>query len=131
MSVDVDVTRTDYVRRSKVHLRCSGCGTTTVWVPIEEAVIYEEGWREHVCYPVAEDDVLPRPAFRRLLVHMMGTPPSAAEERRADGSVSVVNNDTGARYYAPPPDPDAPPPEPLGAGWKNVGHTTDGGLFEH
>lgn len=45
----VEVTRRDFVRRSRVHLRCPKCGSTTITCDIDDAEIYEAGMREHVC----------------------------------------------------------------------------------
>jgi hypothetical protein len=68
---EVAVTRTDFKRRSRVHLSCSKCGGTTVHVPMSEADIYEDGFREHLCGVMTPLDMGERPAFRRLLLHTL------------------------------------------------------------
>ena len=63
------VTRKDFVRRSRVHLSCDRCGTTTITCDIGDADLYESGLREHVCGQ--PQDLSERPALRRMLVSMI------------------------------------------------------------
>jgi hypothetical protein len=69
-AVEIIVSRYDFVNRSRVILRCSRCGTTTWHVAIEDADLYEQASREHVCgKPILTGE---RVAFRRLLQRLAG-----------------------------------------------------------
>ena len=63
------VKRTDFVKRSRVFLSCTECGTTTTHCDIEDADIYEAGYNDHVC---TLSQVREHPSFVRMLGHIAG-----------------------------------------------------------
>lgn len=67
--MSVQVTRHDFVRRSRVVCKCTKCGTTTMHVPIAEADMFEAGFREHVCgtAPIPPESL----ALRRMLAALV------------------------------------------------------------
>lgn len=62
------VTRHDFRFRSRVHLSCDACGTTTIHCAIEDADLYEAGFHQHVCggRPIPPEAL----AFRNMLATM-------------------------------------------------------------
>jgi hypothetical protein len=65
----VSVRRRDFIQRSRVWMKCSACGTTTIHCDVFDADIYERGFNEHVC---RVSDIGERVHLRRMLRLMAG-----------------------------------------------------------
>ncbi|MGZ4521991.1 MAG: hypothetical protein ACXVGA_00490 [Mycobacteriaceae bacterium] len=64
------VKRNDFKHRSRVNLKCDTCGTMEVRCDIEDADIYEAGFRSHTCGPLSLQ--LANADVARMLRHMSG-----------------------------------------------------------
>ena len=64
------VKRNDFKTRSRVTLNCDACGTMTVRCDVENADIYEAGFRAHTCGPLSLQ--LANADVALMLRHMAG-----------------------------------------------------------